>query len=165
MLQQALLSMWEDCAGCMPTKPVLPGAQFLCVLLLGGRRQRWTVTFVALNLRQSMVSGPIPVLSTPTLSLAHMPRNLAVLFLPCGSRAGTSPLLRLVSVCLRATQTEEAPRVGAGGLLYLSNLPSRLARGSTVFLPNRPLQGHLTSPLCHQTFSLSRKAEDKRALG
>lgn len=133
--------MWGDCAGCMPTKPVLPGAQFLCVLLLGGRRQRWTVTFVALNLRQSMVSGPIPVLSTPTLSLAHMPRNLAVLLLPCGSRAGTSPLLRLVSVCLRATQTEEAPRVGAGGLLYLSNLPSRLARGSTAFLPNRPPPG------------------------
>lgn len=44
--------------------------------------------------------------------------------------------------CLPEGNPDRGSTTGGGrGLLYLSNLPSRLARGSTAFLPNRPPPG------------------------
>lgn len=134
----------------------------MCFSWEGNDRGGWSHLRLTLKIRQSMTVAPLLSSSIPTPSFAHMPRNLAVLFLPCGSRAGTSPLPCLVSVSLRAAQTEEAPRGGGFALSLKSAF--KTSTGSPMLLPDRPLQGHLTLPLCHRTFSLSRKRQRTKGL-
>lgn len=106
-----------------------------------------------------MTSGPtpVPVYSHPFLGSHAQKLGCFVLALWL---LGWHLPLAVPGFCLPEGSPDRRStrgRAGGGEEGIALSLKSAFKTGmkSTVLLPDRPLQGHLTSPLCHQTFSLS----------